>query len=94
MLQLTVDATMAVMLQLAVEVTKRALLKLAADATEYAEKGLAVETTGCNALKLAIDKKAAMKISDGLLEYVVVEQVTDVIELDVLALAAIIVEKL
>ena len=54
-MELTVDATVAVVLQLVAEVTKRALLRVSADATEYAEKGLAVETTGCDVLKLATD---------------------------------------
>ena len=69
-MELTVDATVAVVLELAAEVIKRALLRLAADATEYAEKGLTVETTGCDVLKLAIDaiQEAVMKISDGLLQ--------------------------
>ena len=43
------------MLELAAKVTERAPLRLVVGATEYAVIGLAVETTGCDALKLAID---------------------------------------
>ena len=54
-MELTIDATVAAVLQFVDKVTERALLRLAADAIEYAATGLAVETTGCDALKLAID---------------------------------------
>ena len=52
---LAVNITVATMLELVAKVTERVPLRLADDAKEYAVIGLAVETTGCGALKLAVN---------------------------------------
>ena len=54
-MELSVDATVAVVLELAAEVTERVPLRPTVGTAEYAVIGLAVDTTGCDPLKLAID---------------------------------------
>ena len=87
--ELAVNITMAAVLGLAAEATERTLLRLAPNSTEYAVIWrLFVEAT---ALKQAI-QLVVRELAAGVLQKVVVGQVTDVTEWAVQALVAIIVE--